>query len=170
MGGVVSDQHEKFLSEGMGRFKAASATMHGFRKEMEQRLQTILQARAQQGFGSFVPVPGQKPRSTRYWAEYPLFNARITGALGQLSLRLSLVVNWSSAEGDYPFYAVWLEAPDPPRHPCLDEGDAFSWIDGVEWVDDWIRFQPDPDDFNLERDFGRLLDEAVRFMSAHASG
>ncbi len=40
----------------------------------------------------------------------------------------------------------------------------FPWADSFEAHETRLRFYPDPDDFNPERDFKKLLDEFVRFL------
>lgn len=153
---------EQFVAEGMMRYKRASAVLVSFGKVMKRRLQQILSQRASVGWGRFAPGKGKSIKSTTYWSEYPLFNAKIDGLLGETPLRLSLEVNWFMAAGDYPYYAVSLE----PAAPYCEQLQAFRWKPGVSPLggNSGIGLDPDPSDFDLERDFGTLLDEMVRFL------
>jgi len=155
---------ESFLSDGMGKYKLASATMVAFGKAIEHRLHEVLKTRAPDDWGSFVPEAPIAPRSTRYWSEYPLFNAKIDGALHGTAVQISIDVNWYEADGEYPFYCAWLK----PHDQFIGGMNTFTWSDKVERVDRGIRLNPDPNDFNLESDLGVLLDDLVKFMNAHA--
>jgi hypothetical protein len=160
----VDSAMERFLAEGMTRYKRASAALVSFGRAVEARLQAILAARATAAWGRFVPEKGRRPKSTKYWSEYPLFNAKWDGQLDGKPAQLSIDVNWFDAEGDTPFYAVSLD----PAESLTDGLRSFRWRAGVRALDDGrgIRLEPDPAKFDLERDFGVLLDELARFLSA----
>lgn len=149
------------------RYKRASVTMLNFENEVEGRLQAILLSRTPDTWGGYVPVEGGKVKSTTYGAQYPLFNAMIDGSLGDQAIRVTVAVNWYAASGDYPYYAVWIE----PTEPHAERMAVFEWRPGVEYLKGraGIRLDPKEDDFALERDFGVLLDELVRFFEEHAS-
>lgn len=162
----MSDQMIEFLSVGMGKYKQASATMVAFGKEIEVRLQSILSARSTSEWGWFVPnQTKKKTRSTKYWSEYPLFNAKIDGRIGESEVTISIDVNWYDSERDYPFYSAWLTPADRYR-VALEE---FEWRNPTYGFSRGVRLDPDEDDFDLERDFRLLLDELSRFLEVNAN-
>jgi hypothetical protein len=153
-----------FVAEGMRRYKRASATLVSFGKAVESRLQAMLVRRKPKDWAPFAPERGNRAKSTKYWSEYPLFNAKIDGHLDASALRISIDVNWFDSDGDYPFYAVRFEPAEPLREEVL----AHPWEHRIRALEDGsgVRFDPSPDDFDLERDFGVLLDEVIGFLGA----
>jgi hypothetical protein len=158
----MSKQTDEFLSVGMQKYRSASAAMVRFGKEVESRLQAILSKR--EDWGIFVPRRGNRPKSTKYWSEYPLLNGKIDGKINGADVRLSIDIIWYRSEREYPFYFVWLDPVEPYRKAMAE----FRWSGDVSWDEDGeapgIRLTPKEDDFALERDFGILLSELVRFF------
>jgi hypothetical protein len=152
---MASKQTDEFLREGMKRYGQAAYVLVAFGKEVEGRLHAVLKTR--QNWGSFVPVNAAKPRSTRYWSEYPLLNAKVDGQLRGKELVITISVNWYKSETHYPFYSVFVE----PRTLLDNEMSQRRWPQGIEYQEGQLRLVPDPEDFDLERDLGRLLDAFV---------
>ncbi|MGM0609153.1 MAG: hypothetical protein ACQESP_12150 [Candidatus Muiribacteriota bacterium] len=155
----MSKDIDKFIEKGMGRYKKAAYVLVNFGKETENRLQSILEKREE--WGNFLPKQNARAKSTTYWSEYPLLNARLEGVLNNEEVKIMISVNWYQSEGDYPFYSVKIESKNDYR-PLLE---GFDWNSGFEFNQDALRFYPDPNDFDLERDFNILLDEFNRFLS-----
>ena len=154
---------DTFLAVGMKRYKQASYTMVSFGKEIETRLQKILASRTPEAWGRFVPTTRGRGKSTKYWSEYPLMNAKVDGTIGTESFRLSIDVNWYASKTECPIYSAWLE----PHEGYQASIDGFEWRHGVCSFKEvkGIRLDPSEDDFDLERDFGIMLDELVRFLN-----
>jgi len=160
----MSKQIDEFLSVGLKKYRPASAAMVTFGKEIESRLQAILSKR--EDWGSFVPKKGKPPKSTTYWSQYPLLNGKIDGRINSADVRISIDINWYLSEREYPFYIVRLDPVEPYEKGMAE----FDWSMGVAWYENevegtkGIRLTPTEDDFALERDFGLLLSELVRFL------
>ena len=158
----MDKQTEEFLSLGMKKYKQASATLVSFGQEVEERLQRILSERTPDKWGNFVPDQTKRTKSTKYWSQYPVLNAKIDGTVGGAAVRISVDINWYQSEREYPFYSVWLD----PGDPYLEAMSEFDWRDDVNFSESGIRFVPNENDFALERDFGILLDEIARFLGS----
>jgi hypothetical protein len=158
----MSTQTDEFLSVGMKKYRSASAAMVRFGKEIESRLQAILSKR--EDWGSFVPKNGKSPKSTTYWSQYPLLNGRIDGKINGADVQIFIDINWFQSEREYPFYSVYLYPGEAYRKAMAE----FSWSGSVSWYEEEevIRLTPNENDFALERDFGLLLSELVRFLKA----
>ncbi len=99
----MKKESKEFVEEGMKRYKQAALVLVSFGKEVESLLQSILKKR--KDWGPFKPDKKSKAvKSTKYWSEYPLLNARIQGTLHEESLAIGLDINWYQSETDYPFY------------------------------------------------------------------
>ena len=142
---------EKFIAEGMKRYKQASYVLVKFGQEIESQLKDILNARKE--WGKFKPKEQGVARSTRFWSAYPLLNAKLDGKLKdhdiQRDIHITIAVNWYQAEGDYPFYCVWIE----PNDFILDKMVEYGWNSAFEFKENALRFIPDPKDFDLTRDY-----------------
>jgi len=149
---------DNFIEEGMKRYKEASYMLVRFGKEVEKRLKKILEKR--EDWGQFSPKVGASAKSTSYWSEYPLLNAKIDGVLRGKEITIMIAVNWWEADSEYPFYSVCIE----PQGGFPELPENFENTSGIEHEGDSLRFYPNPDDFNIERDFNLLLDEFVRFL------
>ena len=151
---------DRFVAEGMGLYRRASATLVAFGEELERRLQLILSSRPKDKWGAFAPSTTRPTRSTRYWSKYPLLNAKIDGTIGEEELTVSIAINWYEAEGDYPFYSLSFEPADQHAKSMAE----FEWCGKVVYDGAGLRLDPDQKDFDLERDFALLLNEATRFL------
>jgi len=130
-----------------------------FGKEIENRLQNILETR--DDWGQFIPDKEAYARSTRFWSEYPLLNARKEGSIKGQAAKVIINISWYQSDSYYPFYSIQID----PRHKIFSEElKTFDWNPNFHLIDNALIFYPDPDDFNLERDFNMLLDEFVRFL------
>lgn len=158
----MDKQMDEFLSIGMEKYRGASATLVSFGKEVEKRLHAILSQRRAGEWGRFVPDQAKLPKSTKYWSEYPLLNANIAGRVGGAEVKVFIAINWYASEREYPFYFASLD----PVGPFETAMAAFNWSGNVKWNGDGIQLDANEDDFALERDFGILLNELVRFLSA----
>jgi hypothetical protein len=156
----MDKQIEEFLSLGMQRYKQASATMVSFGQEVEARLQRILSERTPDRWGNFLPDHVKQAKSTRYWSQYPVLNAKIDGTINGAAVRITIEINWYQSESEYPFYSAWLD----PADPYLQAMSEFDWSNGVYFEENGIRLAPDEEDFALERDFNILLNEFVNFL------
>lgn len=156
----MNPETEQFLAEGMGRYKQAAFVMMTFGKEIESRLQAILKDR--KDWGPLTPAKEARAKSTTYWSQYPLLNARLPGKLNGENALLTIAINWYESETEYPFYSVGMD----PSPEFLSEADLSTWGERFELRGDWLSFYPDPDDFDLERDFNRLLDLYVEIIGS----
>ena len=152
----------EFLSEGMKRYKEASQLMILFGRNVQNQLQEILTQRG--SWGPFKPDETRKKRSTTYWHEYPLLNADIFGSIDKKSCTIRIAVNWYQSESSYPFYMCGLEngADENVLKLFKNHNRKNSDFEIGERV---VIYRPDPEDFNLSRDFNILIDEFVLILS-----
>ncbi len=155
----MKNETKKFLEEGMKRYKQASMVMVSFIEELEALLQDTLLK--QKDWGPFKPHPtGKATGSTRNWTKYPGLNARIKGKYGDKDSEVILSIVWYESNTDYPFYTVTIS----PGGIYALERVNFDWDNACQPEGNRLRFDPDPADFNPERDFKFLLNEFVRFL------
>jgi len=154
----MEDEKREFLEEGMKRYKQAAMVMVAFGKEVESILQSVLQKH--DDWGNFKPVSGARAKSTTYWSNYPLLNAKIEGKYKNERIILSLAVNWYKSKGDYPYYSIGIENTDK----FLDLESDFDWSKDFEFVDKDLRYYPDPKSFDIEGDLKKILEEFSRFL------
>ena len=155
----MKNETKKFLEEGMKRYKQASMVMVSFIEKLEALLQNILLK--QKDWGPFKPHPtGKAIGSTRNWTKYPGLNARIKGKYGDKDSEVILSIVWYESNTNYPFYTVTIS----PGDMYAMERANFDWDISCQPEANRLRFDPDPNDFNPERDFKKLLDEFVRFL------
>ena len=143
-----------FLFEGMKKYGEAAKVMVKFGKTIEAQLKEILDSR--KNWGEFTPVADAKAKSTTYWSEYPLLNARINTKWNDKEVLITIAINWYDSKSDYPFYCIWLG----PNELLNDYLSTVSILENESFKIDnhGLNFYPDPDDFNLERDFNKLMD------------
>jgi hypothetical protein len=157
----MTTQNDDFIAKGMKKYKRATAAMISFQNEMEKRLQNILVKRPAENWGEFQSKELVKSKTGRTWNQYPTAIAKINGTVEGKEVEIGIVVSWYTSESDYPIYSAWAD----PREQYLSSMKSFEWQSQVYSNDEWgIEFNPDENDFNLERDFNLLLDELVRFL------
>ena len=162
---MSNEATEKFIEEGLKRYKEASKVMVSFGEQIENKLKSILENRNE--WANFTKEEAKAKRS-QYWSKYPLLNARLKGKLkyNDNTVTIIIAINWYKSKLDYPFYSVWME------NSGLEEKlKQFKWGSNCEYLDRdgdqpaCIAYTPKPEDFNLERDFNILLDEFNRFLN-----
>ena len=162
---MSNEATEKFIEEGFKRYKEASKVMVYFGKLLESKLKSILENRNE--WANFIKKEA-RAKSTMYWSEYPLLNAKLKGKLKDKDKDIEIVIsiNWYQSELDYPFYSLWMEHSPPT---LKEKFKRFEWGSNCKHYDDGKKNQltyiPKPEDFNLERDFNILLDEFNRFLN-----
>lgn len=154
----MTNEVDAFIREGMLRYREATEVYYGFRTEVQNRLQAILKLRKNWGpFRSDL----KSVRSTGYGQNYPLLNAKIDCDPNDENFIIVIAVNWYESETSYPFYAIWIEGSN---NLAIKSGQN-SENARFEYRENAIRFIPDPEDFNMERDFNGLLDEFTQHFS-----
>ncbi len=153
---------DDFLAEGMKSYKKASMIMGAFFNNIQSKLQDILKSRKE--WGTFHPKETKAIRSTKYWADYPYINAQIHGTHNGEPTVVEIAVNWFYAETDYPFYWAYVYSPQEKYDKKIlsypKEGKIKRYTD--RHGHGFLILMPNPEDFNLERDFNILLDEFVK--------
>ena len=152
---------KQFIEEGVKRYKEASRLMVLFGKTIEGELQGILSTR--KDWGKFKPdTTKKKIISTKYWSEYPYLNAKIFGKIGQKQCTILIGINWYQSDIDYPHYEIRLEkgADEELSNKFME----YSENGVFEVRKNSIVFCPDPKDFNLHRDFNKLIDEFIKII------
>jgi len=152
---------KQFIEEGVKRYKEASRLMVLFGKTIEGELQNILSTR--KDWGKFNP--GKTSRSvgsTRYWSEYPLLNAKIFGNIGQKQCTIRISINWYQSNKDYPYYEICLEKGADEE--IFNRFSNYDERNALEIRKDSVIMYPDPKDFNLHRDFNKLIDEFIKII------
>ena len=155
---MMDKETEKFIAEGMMRYKQASNVLVKFGKEIESQLKVNLDNRS--NWGQFKPKLDAHARSTTYWSAYPLLNGKLDGEFKGDKVKIVIAVNWYQSETDYPFYSVRIE----PIDQYLELLEQYEWSSKFEFNEGALRFYPNPDNFDLARDFEGLLDEFARFL------
>lgn len=146
-----------FISLGMNKYKEATTIMVTFYKNIENILQDILKKRSD--WSNFKPEKNTKVKSTRYWNEYPVINAYIPGTINNEMVSIFIGINWYQSETNYPFYYISFYNYNKLNSKIANYNlkDKFE----VTLEGDGLRFYPDSEDFNLERDFNILIDEFI---------
>ena len=147
-----------FIEEGMKSYKKASEVAALFRNEVENILKSILKARTD--WGPFEKNTIKQPQSSKYWTEYPYINANLQGQFKGSAHNIRLAINWMSA--DYPIFSILFY---DKNESYKEEMEQFDWRPEFSFEKD-LRFTPNPDDLDIERDFNLLIDEFVRFMKS----
>jgi hypothetical protein len=147
----MTEDRMEFLEEGMKKYQEATNTLIAFGNEVETELQSILKKRKR--WGKFIQKDEIKTKSTKFWNMYPHHNAWIKGTYEEEEFWIVLSVSWYNSESNYPFYQVQLK-PDMTYSNELEE---FNWTDGFEFKENGLRFYPNPDSFDIERDFNIFL-------------
>jgi hypothetical protein len=149
---------DEFLKEGISRYKQATLVYFTFRKELQNKLQSIL--RNHKDWGILVP-DFKTIRSTTYGQDYPGLNARISFKKSEEILIMTIVVNWFMSDNDFPLFEVFLENEN--NHTT--KFGHISWNHPYELNDRSLRFYPDPKNYDLEKDFHELISEFLRGLS-----
>ena len=155
----MKTETDEFVAEGMIRYKEAASVLVSFGKEVEAQLTSILNKRSE--WGRFIPEGDSRAKSTNYWLQYPLLNAKLDGEFEGDNIKVVIDVNWYQSQSDYPFYSVWIE----PRDKYQARLEQHDWDSIFEFKEIGLRFYPSPDDFDMTRDFDALLDEFIGFLS-----
>ncbi|MCB1139167.1 MAG: hypothetical protein KDK23_10450 [Leptospiraceae bacterium] len=158
----MDNEMKEFVAEGMKRYKEASRIMVLFGKSVKGELQDILSSR--KNWGPFTPGETRKTRSTTFWHDYPLLNADIFGSISGKDVTIRVAVNWYQSESEYPFYSVSLESGYTEEHVQRFLNLAPE-TEGIFAIDRGLAFRPEPDDFDLRRDFDLLIDGFVEVLT-----
>ncbi len=152
----------EFLAEGLKQYKKASHVMTVFFRNTQAELQGILERRKKWG-SVFEPKGTVKIKSTKYWDEYPFINAFIDGTIEGEAARIGIAINWYQSKSEYPIFGVWLQVgPEKKVHNIrayIKKG-RFELAEEIAG----LNMDPNPEDFNLERDFNILIDEFVKIL------
>jgi len=156
----MDNELNEFLAEGMKRYKEASRIMVLFGRSIEGELADILSKRKK--WGIFKPVNTKKPRSTKYWHEYPCLNAEIIGTIYEKEYWIRIDINWFMSEGEYPFYSILFQYGELDER-IQENFDAYNPGNfEISENNKGITMTPDPEDYDLHRDFNALIDEFVK--------
>lgn len=160
----MDNEIKEFMSEGMKRYKEASQLMVRFGQNIKDELHSILKNRAD--WGVFIPEEQKKTKSTKYWDEYPLFNAEIAGRINNSNCTIRISINWYASDNSYPFYSVHFQYNNPPEE-ILNKFSAYDLKGDFELTSEnnGLIMYPNPDDFNLSRDFSLLIDVFIKIIS-----
>lgn len=150
---------ENFIKEGLKRYKQASEVYFTFRKELQNKLQAILKARKDWGL---LKPNISSVKSTTFGQDYPLLNSRIDCDFNGKILTLVIAVNWYQSESDFPFFELWIEKADAD---FSSKQDLFNWDSEFSLENKAICYYPNPENYNLDKDFNKLLDEFIRFIN-----
>ena len=158
----MSSEIDTFLYEGMSRYKKANEVYHTFRRELQSKLQLILKTR--EDWGDIEPDI-ETIKSTTYWPEYPLINARITCDWKGKSIVIVIAVNLYDVEDDFPVLCLWIEK----GKKYWPSQEVFVWSNEFTYEKHQLRFQPNSDSFILEDDFEKLFNEFVSYVTLYSS-
>jgi len=149
----MSKETDLFIKEGISRYKQANQVYLTFRDEMQKKLQSILRNR--KNWGTLKPN-FKSIRSTLF--KGAALNARIKVECDGVVQIIVIVIDWQISETDFPYFCVWLE----DSNNKIIHTKQINWSDNYFYEDKSLRFKPNPDNYNLEKDFSLLLDEFIR--------
>lgn len=159
----MKNEMKEFLAEGFRRYKQAYHVISEFSTNTQNELQDIIIKRKNWG-SAFKPKELNKVKSYKY-GDPGIFNAQIEGTIEGKPATLRISVNWFQSESDYPFYEIWFY--DGPESAYEKTG-SFKTKGRIEMSGAdhrGLKMYPDPNDFDLERDYNALIDEFVRTIS-----
>ena len=154
----MTKKTDKFLKEGISRYKQATYVYFTFRRELQDKLQIIL--KNYNSWGKLKP-DFKSIKSTTYGQDYPLLNARISFLKEDELLTMTIAVNWYNSENDFPFFEVFLENEN--NRASLFE--QFNWNPPFDINGRSLRYFPDPEKYDLDKDLTALLNEFVRAIN-----
>jgi len=157
----MSKKFDAFIEEGMKSYKKASEVAALFRGEVENILKDIMNSR--EDWGPFQKKAMKQSQSSKFWTEFPYINANLNGAIHDTSVTIRIAVNWTDSSTKYPFYEIRFY---DQNHPFVEEMKNFVWNEDFTFEEpNKVVLYPDASDISLNRDFGMLIDEFVRFIS-----
>lgn len=152
----MNKETDKFIREGIKRYKQANQVYLTFRSEMQNKLQSILKNRKR--WRKLNP-DFNSVRSTRFSGA--ALNARIKVKYEDIVQIIVIIIDWEISDNDFPYFCVWLE----------DSNNRILDIQKIDWSDDYfyenktLKYKPNPDNYDLEKDFDRLLNEFIRIFN-----
>jgi len=152
----MNKEQEHFLKEGITRYKQATAVYFNFRKEIQNTLQEIL--KSNRSWGNLEP-DFKSVKSTSFGQDYPLLNARIKLNRDQEELILVIAINWYQSETDFPFFSLWIENNESFTYIM----ESHIWDDKFEFSDSSLRYHPDQENYDIQKDFNSLLNAFTNF-------
>lgn len=95
-----------------------------------------------------------------------MFNAEISGRINNSNCTIRISDNWFESDNNYPFYSIHFQYNNPPEEILnkLIESELNSVYELTRGKNGLIMY-PNPDDFNLLRDFNLLIDEFIKIIS-----
>jgi len=157
----MNKEIRQFVEEGVKRYKEASRIMVLFGKTIEGELQKILSTR--KDWGKFKPNKTSRSiGSTRYWSEYPFLNAKIFGKIDKRECTIRIAINWYNSKDNYPYYEICLEKGFSEEE--VNRFLEYNKDSIFEYHKNALAVAPKPDDFNLKRDFTKLIDEFIKII------
>jgi len=152
----MSKETDEFIKEGVKKYKQANQVILTFRSEMQKKLQSILRKR--KNWGNLKP-DFKSIRSTTF--KGTALNARIKVEYkGEVQI-IVIIIDWERSESNFPYFCVWLE----------DSNNIILDVDEIEWRENYfyenktLQYIPDPENYNLDKDFKHLLDEFLRIFN-----
>ena len=152
----MNKETDKFIKEGIIRYKQANQVYLTFRSEMQKKLQSILKKRKR--WGTLKP-DFNSVRSTRFSGA--ALNARIKVEYEDVVQIIVIVMDWQISESDFPYFCVWLE---DSNNRILDV-QKTDWDDNYFYENKTLQYKPDPDNYDLEKDFNHLLDDFIKIFN-----
>jgi hypothetical protein len=160
---MKNSELDAFLAQGMKKYKKASEVMVSFYENMKTRMQQILISR--ENWGIFDRGEVKNVKSTKFWDQYPFVNAQISGKIEGKPATIKIGINWYASDSGYPFYGIWFY--DIAKDGYKEKLGSFQNHGNIvlNKTRDGLNLNPNPDDFNLERDFTLLLDAFIELIS-----
>ena len=149
----MSKENDQFIKEGIKRYKQAHLIYHTFRSEMQKKLQSIL--KNYKKWGKLKP-DFKSIRSTHFGGA--ALNARIKVEYEGVIQIIVIVIDWQIDESDFPYFCVWLE----DSNNKIQEVQEIEWDDKYFYENKTLMYKPDPDNYDLKKDFNDLLNEFIR--------
>ena len=153
----MKNANEFFIIEGLKRYKQANIVYNTFRRELQNKLQSILKKRTDWGM---LKPNMRSVKSTNFGQDYPLINGRIDCQIQDKLLTIVLAVNWYQSDTDTPLFSLWVE----PEGDLLFKMEQYNWSSPYEFSRKQLIIQPDADNFDIDKEFNMLIDEFIRFL------
>ncbi|WP_068546548.1 hypothetical protein [Thalassotalea crassostreae] len=156
----MSNAIDTFIYEGITRYKKANEVYHTFRRELQNKLQLIIKTR--DDWGDIVPDL-DSIKSTTYWPEYPLINARVQCEWHGEQIIIMIALNWYDSGDDLPLLALWIEK----GRKYWPSQESFAWSEDFTFEKSQLRYKPNPDSYVLEDEFDKIFNEFLNFTSKY---
>ena len=160
----MENESKDFLKEGMKQYQTALEMVNAFYKEITNKLHDVLEHH--NNWGIFIPEKDAKIKSTNSAQEYAWMNATLPGKIENENGTVEIQIDWYGSKKEYPYYMVRFIYTNCKDHiQKLQKANFEKYQFYKNQSGDGIMFQPNPEDFNIEKDFEEMISEFIGVIS-----